>query len=539
MPETLVVPLGGDGPNVSAAVERALDVTDPVVFPLSRLTNGGRKILRERRFDRLAVVGAPPDDEIGYAFAAVVACVARPRNVALVDVRREQSVARSLRRYLAETAPFVAAQVVTSGLALGLQRVAIPLASSPRRLSGSPALTRLVYLRPAVGSTTGVGGSVTHTHEVIRALARAGVEVEPFTTDANIAEAADTEPDPPCAWRVARTPRATKAIPASAAAGGDAVLVRAALAAARSADAIYQRHERFSLSGALLARLSGRPLILEYNGSQVYMGKYWSPTPLRSRLARCEDVVLRAAALVVVVSEPDRQSLLERGLEPERILLSRNAVDASRFATGGGLAVRERSGLADDDVVVGFVGTFGSWHGAPVLARAFVDVAASVSNARLLLVGEGPELTQTLGLLSDAGLADRIMSTGAVSPSDVADYLDACDVLASPHVPLAGGVEFFGSPTKLFEYMAAGKAIVASRLGQIGETLEDGETALLVTPGDAEELAAAVKRLATAPELRSKLGANARRRAIEQHSWDDNVQRLLDAYPRLRTEATA
>jgi len=60
-----------------------------------------------------------------------------------------------------------------------------------------------------------------------------------------------------------------------------------------------------------------------------------------------------------------------------------------------------------------------------------------------------------------------------------------------------------------------------------------------VTPGDAEELAAAVKRLATAPELRSELGANARRRAIEQHGWDDNVQRLLDAYARLRTEATA
>jgi glycosyltransferase involved in cell wall biosynthesis len=139
----------------------------------------------------------------------------------------------------------------------------------------------------------------------------------------------------------------------------------------------------------------------------------------------------------------------------------------------------------------------------------------------------------------DARLEDRLAITGAVVPHDVPDLLDACDILVSPHVPLPGGVDFFGSPTKLFEYMAAGKAIVASRLGQIAEALTDGETALLVEPGDAAELAAALVRLAEAPELREALGANARRAAIERHSWRENARRLREAYKGMSMEAVA
>jgi glycosyltransferase involved in cell wall biosynthesis len=97
-------------------------------------------------------------------------------------------------------------------------------------------------------------------------------------------------------------------------------------------------------------------------------------------------------------------------------------------------------------------------------------------------------------------------------------------------VPLTDGSEFFGSPTKVFEYMAAGKAIVASRLGQIGEVLEDRETALLVEPGNVEELAAAIVKLVGLQELRKSLGARAREVAEKEHTWMHNAQRVLDAY---------
>ena len=84
--------------------------------------------------------------------------------------------------------------------------------------------------------------------------------------------------------------------------------------------------------------------------------------------------------------------------------------------------------------------------------------------------------------------------------------------------------------------MAVGKAIVASRLGQIGEVLEHEETALLVEPGNVEELKDAIVRLGSSKELRESLGAAARRAAVERHTWKHNAQRVLDAYRELTTQ---
>jgi glycosyltransferase involved in cell wall biosynthesis len=108
--------------------------------------------------------------------------------------------------------------------------------------------------------------------------------------------------------------------------------------------------------------------------------------------------------------------------------------------------------------------------------------------------------------------------------------LDACDILLAPHVPLADGSEFFGSPTKIFEYMAMGKAIVASRLGQIGEVLTHESTALLVEPGEIDALRGAIMDFVGSSDLRTRLGANAREAAVRQHTWTHNARRVLDAY---------
>jgi glycosyltransferase involved in cell wall biosynthesis len=78
--------------------------------------------------------------------------------------------------------------------------------------------------------------------------------------------------------------------------------------------------------------------------------------------------------------------------------------------------------------------------------------------------------------------------------------------------------------------MAMGKGIVASRLGQIGDVLEDEQTALLVEPGNVLELSAAIQRLARSKELRARLGAAAREAAIARHTWQHNAARVLDAY---------
>jgi glycosyltransferase involved in cell wall biosynthesis len=111
--------------------------------------------------------------------------------------------------------------------------------------------------------------------------------------------------------------------------------------------------------------------------------------------------------------------------------------------------------------------------------------------------------------------------------AEMPEYLAACDVLVSPHGKQADGGEFFGSPTKLYEYMASGRPIVASNLGQIADVLTDGESALLVPPDDPEALARAIVRLIDDACLRARLGRNARAAAEAHHTWRRNAERVL------------
>jgi glycosyltransferase involved in cell wall biosynthesis len=210
-----------------------------------------------------------------------------------------------------------------------------------------------------------------------------------------------------------------------------------------------------------------------------------------------------------------------------------NGVETEHFQPNvGGLRVRQELGILPEEVLVGFLGTFGPWHGVLTLAEAIRMVPAK-ARLRFVFVGSGSLRDEVERTLAEDIETRRVIFTGGVDHSRVPALLDACDVLVSPHVPLADGSEFFGSPTKVFEYMAMGKGIVASRLGQIGEVLKDGETAILAEPGNSQQLAAAILRLAESSELRERLGGAARETAVARHTWTHNAERVLKAYESL------
>ena len=301
----------------------------------------------------------------------------------------------------------------------------------------------------------------------------------------------------------------------------------------RRPDLIYQRYSRNSWAGVAVSRLAGLPLLLEWNGSEVWATRHWSPNGWWARIVAVFERVNRVGAdRIVVVSRALADALQADGFESARIVVNPNGANPEKFRPGaGGDRIRRRFDLGQS-VVVGFVGGFNFYQGTPVLMRAAPELCRC-ADARFLLVGHGELLAATRAAADETGVADRVVFAGRVPIDEVPAYLDACDMAVAPMVPNPDGSDFFNSPVKIFEYMASGRAIVASRLGQIEEVIEEGETGLLVEPESPEALAAALCRLAGDRELRERLGRNARRVAVERHTWRRNAEIVLTAYDAL------
>jgi glycosyltransferase involved in cell wall biosynthesis len=323
----------------------------------------------------------------------------------------------------------------------------------------------------------------------------------------------------------------------------------------QSPDAVYQRMSLANYSGVRLARRLGIPLIIEFNGSEVWVSKHWGRPLLLPGIAEAaEDVSLHHADLIVTVSQVLGDQLEAKGIPKERILVHPNCVDPrqfdpSAFSALDRAALRREHGIAENSVVCGFIGTFGAWHGVTVLADTIRRMALEDEawlrqwNAHFLIVGDGMFMPKVRETLSGDGVARFVTLTGLVPQDRAARYLAASDVLLSPHVRNPDGTPFFGSPTKLFEYMAMAKGIVASDLEQIGDVLrrsyrasvlpggrcgeDDEHLAVLMEPGSSEELAQGIKFLVERPDYRSILGRNAREEVLRRYTWDRNVDELL------------
>jgi glycosyltransferase involved in cell wall biosynthesis len=297
---------------------------------------------------------------------------------------------------------------------------------------------------------------------------------------------------------------------------------------------IYQRYSLNNYSGVKLARRRGVPFVLEYNGSEIWINRNWGkPLKYEALAEGIETVNLAAADLVVVVSKPMRDELAARGIDAGKILVNPNGVDPDRYSPGvDGSGIRKKYGL-DGKLVVGFIGTFGKWHGAEMLAEAFgrlmQENPSRRDGIRLLMIGDGNMMPQVKKCLAERGAEGLCVLTGMVPQEEGPVHLAACDILVSPHVPNPDGTPFFGSPTKLFEYMASGKGIVASDLDQIGEVLRHERTAWLVPPGDPDALAEGLKRLIDDEGLRNRLGRGAREEVVGKYTWEAHTGRIIEA----------
>ncbi|MGH9919687.1 MAG: glycosyltransferase [Nitrososphaerales archaeon] len=235
-----------------------------------------------------------------------------------------------------------------------------------------------------------------------------------------------------------------------------------------------------------------------------------------------EQRAVATSHVVAAVSTHAGRMALDAGASEDQLLVSPNAADPGIIDRAG----PPLPGWANEagETTLGWIGTFGPWHGAQVLIRALALLPQTIT---ALMIGEGAELSMCRQLARDLGVEDRIEFSGTLPHQAAIQRLKACNILVSPHVPLEDE-PFFGSPTKLFEYMAIGRPIVASRLEQIAEILRDGTTAQLVDPADERALADSVLQVVARSDKGAGLGRAARRTLESEHTWTRRAERILE-----------
>ncbi len=270
------------------------------------------------------------------------------------------------------------------------------------------------------------------------------------------------------------------------------------------------------------ARLARTPVVI---ASVRDRGAYL--TPLQRRVQR---YVCRLADCVLANAESVKDWLVSDGYDPAHIRVIHNGVDTRRFDVAvDPRRVPAEFGLPAGTPLVVVVSRLNRMKGLEQFIEAASLVARQAPDARFLIVGETPPfdhpyLDELKALAARAGIADRVIFTGL--RSDVPELLASATVAVMPSLNEA-------LSNSLLESMAAGAPVVATSVGGTPEAVSDGETGLLVEPGEVPALAAAIGQLLTNRPLALRLGAAARQRIADRFSIERMVEATEDLYEEL------
>ncbi len=293
-------------------------------------------------------------------------------------------------------------------------------------------------------------------------------------------------------------------------------------------DVLCERASWARYGGVLAARWLGIPLVLEYNGDPLadLEAKRIAPRGLQRLLSvALMRATLRGAAHIVATGAGWRRNLIERwGVDAAAVTTVENGSELTRLLQREQL--RSFQARADGGpLTLVYLGGFYPWHGLAILLPALARAHAQGYDLRLTLIGAGVGLEETRRQARALGLEKCVQFVGHLSAEQYAPILAAADIGLSPY---CGWKEFSG--LKLFDYKAAGLAVIAS--GQDGQpaTLRHGATGWIVPPCDEDALTAAIVHLAQDEELRRAMGQRARLEAEAFHGWDHTARQLLTIF---------
>lgn len=390
---------------------------------------------------------------------------------------------------------------------------------------------RLAYvcLDPGV-PVFGRKGCSVHCQEVIRALRNRGYEVEVFATRLGKDIPADLQDVPThrLVKKLDRDPVAREQMLMDLNSVVEASLKVANLSEAGPFDMVYERYSLWSFAAMEFAKHEGIPGVLEVNSPLIDEQLNYRSLINEAEARRASDQCFRHASSVITVSDQVAEKIFDNYPVRSKTTTIPNGVNCQKFSTTS----TAKTGDAEA-VSIGFVGTLKPWHGVSILLEAFSAVHAENPNVSLTIVGDGPEkeaLQQQLRAFTESA-QQAITMVGAIPHAEIPRAVSGFDIAVAPYPAIS---DFYFSPLKILEYMASGRSVVASRIGQINDLVQHDVTGCLVEPGCPEDLAKTLLGLVKDPDTRSSLGSAASQYVRANHSWRGVVDQILtttDPFP--------
>ena len=299
-------------------------------------------------------------------------------------------------------------------------------------------------------------------------------------------------------------------------------------------DFIYERATAYHRIGGKLSKMFRIPLILEVNSPLEELITLHGCAPaLIPVAAYIERVTACKADAVVVGSAGMRQYLVSRGVGPEKIFTIYPTADDHFFSP-----VRRRTDIRqmynlEGKVVVGFIGSMAPYQRVDLLLRAAIEMRRSSNAVHFFIVGDGVGMSELKRFVTDNSLENSVTFTGRVPYEDVPEYAGAMDVCVIPDAT------WYGAPTKLFEYAASGKPVIAPRVEPIQELIRDGENGLLSEVGDVGSLMEKILIVAQNPGLGARLGAKLQKGIMQNQTWERNTAKLIEIFESIKRHGHA
>jgi len=293
------------------------------------------------------------------------------------------------------------------------------------------------------------------------------------------------------------------------------------------------------IAGAEAARILGIPSVYEIRG-------FWHLTQASKRPGyefsdhytlseRMEIEAARRSSHVFTITNALRDILIDAGIDSEKVTVLPNAVDPERFN------IRPRDEQLEADlgfkgkVVIGYIGSFVEYEGLNLLMEAVARLKTELGDVfRLLMVGDGSMMSELRRMCRFLQIEDVVVFTGRIPHNEVDAYYSLIDIVPLPR--LGYRVCELVSPLKPFEAMGTGKVLLTSDVAALAEIVDDGVTGLIHRKDDADHLAERLAEAITDPELRERIGKNAREWVCETHSWAVISSRVNKVYDKLLEE---